>query len=63
MVRVERGQDIDARIERCHQLCVHFGLLFLLFIHHFHHVALKPWHDAPLGQLPPLGDAGVDRDG
>src|SRR5262249_38128656 len=28
LVTRERGQDVDARIERCHQLCVHFGLLF-----------------------------------
>ena len=63
MVRVERGQDIDARIERRHQLLVHLGLLLLLVVHHFHHVPIQPGHDAHLGHLPPLGDAGGDLDG
>jgi hypothetical protein len=62
-VRVERGQDIDARIERRNPLVVHFGLLFPLFVHHFHHVPIEPGHDAHLGQLPPLGDAGLDLEG
>jgi len=59
----QRSQDIDARIERRHQLWVHLGLLFLLLVHHFHHVPLKARHDAHLGNLPPLGDAGLDLDG
>ena len=63
MLRVERGQDIDAWIERRHQLWVHLSLLFLLLVHHFHHIPIHSGHDAHLGQLPPLGDAGVDLDG
>ena len=63
MLRVEGGQDIDARIQRRHQLAVHLGLLFLLVVHHFYHVPIQPGHDAHLGKLPPLGDAGVDLDG
>ena len=62
-MRVERGQDIDARIESSHQLVVHLGLLFLLVVDHFHHIPIKLRHDAHLGQLPPLGDAGFDLDG
>ena len=59
----ERGQDIDARIERRHQPCVHLGLLFLLVVHHLHQIPIQPGHDAHLGHLPPLGDAGGDLDG
>ena len=54
MLRVERGQDIDARIESSHQLVVHLGLLFLLVVDHFHHVPIQPGHDAHLGHLSPL---------
>jgi hypothetical protein len=58
----ERGQDIDARIQSRHQPFIDLGLLFLLVVHHFHHVPIQPGHDAHLGHLPPLGDAGVDLD-
>ena len=63
MVRVERGQDIDARIQCRHQLVVHLGLLDLAFVHHFHQVPIQPGHDPHLGNLPPLGDTGGDLDG
>jgi hypothetical protein len=59
----ERGQDIDPRIQRCHQPFVDLSLLFLLFVHHFHHIPIQPGHDAHLGYLPPLGDAGGDLEG
>ena len=59
----ERGQDIDARIQRRNPLFVHLGLLFLLLVHHFHHVPIQPGHDAHLDKLPPLLDAGGDLEG
>ena len=59
----ERGQDIDTRIQSSHQLCIDLGLLFLLVIHHFHHIPIQPRHDTHLGHLPPLGDARFDHDG
>ena len=59
----EGGQDIAARIQSRHQLSVHLGLLFLLVVHHFHHIPIQPRHDPHLGKLPPLGDAGFDLDG
>ena len=59
----ERGQDIDTRVQRRHQPFIDLGLLFLLFVDHFHHVPIQSGHDAHLGHLPPLGDAGGDLDG
>ena len=59
----QRCQDSDPRIQSRHQLWVHLGLLFLLLVHHFRHVPIQPGHDAHLGHLSPLGDAGGDLEG